>query len=221
MQRIEAIDTERKNTTKLIHTREDSIREIVANTTAATAAIGDLIGQQFAAEASKYREGSRLQREALKKQFVAQKAFALSVGAIQAASAVLATIATLGTGPLGIAAAVTAGVVGAAQMAAIAAAKPPKFHRGGMAPDESPAVLRAGEAVLTPSAANRIGGEDGVRRLNRGEAPASGSSVVVVQLGHEVIGAAVERHLSRPDAPVRRAMRRGMPAGRRMAGGVV
>jgi hypothetical protein len=222
MQRIEAIDTERINTSKLFMTREEAIQSIVNNTAAASAAIGDLIGQQFAAEAAKYRDGSRLQREALKKQFAANKAFALAQAGINTALAISQAIATNAGNPIALGIAVgLASVLGLAQVAAIAAAKPPKFHRGGMAPDESPAVLRAGEAVLTPSAANRIGGEDGVRRLNRGEAAAPSSSVVVVQLGHEVVGAAVERHMARPDAPVRRAMRRGMPAGRRMAGGVV
>jgi hypothetical protein len=70
----------------------------------------------------------------------------------QAALAVLTSMAQLG-----LAGAIIAGVVGALNVAAVIAAKPqpPRFHQGGVAQgtpgQEVPAVLKAGEVVLTPS----------------------------------------------------------------------
>lgn len=65
----------------------------------------------------------------------------------------------------------------AAQMAAIFAQQAPQFHMGGMTPDESIAVVKAGEAVLDRSTVDRLGGEPGVNRLQNGQA---GSSEVIV-----------------------------------------
>ena len=70
--------------------------------------------------------------------------------------------------PVLISAAVAAG---AAQTAAVMAAKPPSFHMGGLAPDERRAVLLSGEAVLDRTTTRSLGGPEGVRRLqNRGGA---------------------------------------------------
>lgn len=57
----------------------------------------------------------------------------------------------------------------AAQMAAIFAQQAPQFHMGGMTPDESIAVVKAGEAVLDRSTVDRLGGEPGVNRLQNGQ----------------------------------------------------
>jgi hypothetical protein len=59
---------------------------------------------------------------------------------------------------------------GAAQTASIFAQQAPKFHMGGMTPDESIAVVKAGEAVLDRATVNRLGGETGVNRLQNGQA---------------------------------------------------
>jgi len=66
---------------------------------------------------------------------------------------------------------------GAAQMASIFAQKAPTFHMGGMTPDESIAVVKAGEAVLDRSTVDRLGGEQGVNRLQNGQ---GGSAEVIV-----------------------------------------
>lgn len=57
---------------------------------------------------------------------------------------------------------------GAAQTASIFAQETPKFHMGGMTPDESIAVVKSGEAVLDRATVNRLGGETGVNRLQNG-----------------------------------------------------
>jgi len=66
---------------------------------------------------------------------------------------------------------------GAAQGAVVMSQQPPEFHMGGMTPDESIAVVKAGEAVLDRSTVDRLGGEPGVNRLQNGQ---SGSPEVIV-----------------------------------------
>ena len=56
-----------------------------------------------------------------------------------------------------------------AQMASIFAQQAPQFHMGGMTPDESIAVVKAGEAVLDRATVDRLGGEPGVNRLQNGQ----------------------------------------------------
>lgn len=70
---------------------------------------------------------------------------------------------------------------GAAQTAVVMAQQPPQttFHMGGMAPDEMPARVLRGEAVLDRATVRRIGGEEGVKQLSQGTAPQE--QVVVVQ----------------------------------------
>lgn len=66
---------------------------------------------------------------------------------------------------------------GAAQGAVVMSQQPPEFHMGGMTPDESIAVVKAGEAVLDRSTVDRLGGESGVNRLQNGQ---NGSAEVIV-----------------------------------------
>ena len=66
---------------------------------------------------------------------------------------------------------------GAGQTAIVMSQQPPEFHMGGMTPDESIAVVKAGEAVLDRSTVDRLGGEPGVNRLQNGQ---NGSAEVIV-----------------------------------------
>jgi hypothetical protein len=66
---------------------------------------------------------------------------------------------------------------GAAQSAVVMSQQAPQFHMGGMTPDESIAVVKAGEAVLDRSTVDRLGGEQGVNRLQNGQ---GGSPEVIV-----------------------------------------
>ena len=65
----------------------------------------------------------------------------------------------------------------AGQTAIVMSQQPPEFHMGGMTPDESIAVVKAGEAVLDRSTVDRLGGEPGVNRLQNGQ---SGAAEVIV-----------------------------------------
>ena len=58
---------------------------------------------------------------------------------------------------------------GAAQGAVVMSQQAPQFHMGGMTPDESIAVVKAGEAVLDRATVDRLGGESGVNRLQNGQ----------------------------------------------------
>lgn len=115
---------------------------------------------------------------------------------IQASLAAYASMLTLG--PIGVAlapasAAATA-AFGAAQVAAIAASPPPKFHSG-YAPDEVAATLKRGEGVLSGQGVQAAGGADGVRALNAGHRGASGISSVVVRHDHRYFDAAIASNL--------------------------
>ena len=57
----------------------------------------------------------------------------------------------------------------AAQGAIVLSQQPPEFHMGGITPDESIAIVKAGEAVLDRSTVDRLGGEAGVNRLQNGQ----------------------------------------------------
>jgi hypothetical protein len=93
-----------------------------------------------------------------------------------------AVTAALSYPPVARAAMIAAAVgTGAAQTAVVMAQQPPQatFHMGGMAPDEMPARVLRGEAVLDRATVRRIGGEEGVRQLSQGTAPQE--QVVVIQ----------------------------------------
>ena len=66
---------------------------------------------------------------------------------------------------------------GAGQTAIVMSQQAPEFHMGGMTPDESIAVVKAGEAVLDRATVDRLGGEPGVNRLQNGQ---EGSAEVIV-----------------------------------------
>jgi histone H1/5 len=111
----------------------------------------------------------------IKALFVAQRVAAVGEVAFNTAKAITAAQAYPPPfNGLMIASAVAAG---AAQMASIFAQKAPTFHMGGMTPDESIAVVKAGEAVLDRSTVDRLGGEQGVNRLQNGQ---GGSAEVIV-----------------------------------------
>ena len=106
--------------------------------------------------------------DVIKALFAAQRVAAVGEVAFNTAKAITAAQAYPPPfNGLMIASAVAAG---AAQTASIFAQQAPKFHMGGMTPDESIAVVKAGEAVLDRATVNRLGGETGVNRLQNGQA---------------------------------------------------
>lgn len=119
------------------------------------------------------------------KMFKIQQSTAIADVIFQGAIAASKAFAQYGY-PAGIAvAALVAGQTGA-QLASIKAQTPPKFDVGGMvgnATDSAPDMVRAnllqGEAILDRATVRNIGGEQGVKRLQRGES--SGDRVIIVQ----------------------------------------
>ena len=114
-------------------------------------------------------------KEIIKALFFAQRAAAVGEVAFNTAKAITAAQAYPPPfNGLMIASAVAAS---GAQMASIFAQQAPQFHMGGMTPDESIAVVKAGEAVLDRATVDRLGGEPGVNRLQNGQ---GGSPEVIV-----------------------------------------
>ena len=104
-------------------------------------------------------------------QFRNMKALRISETIIAGAAAAIKAVADLAiVNPIAAAAVGTAiAAQTALSVAQIKAQKPPKFHTGGMVqPDETPAILRRGEAVLSERAAQRLG-RQAIERLNRDE----------------------------------------------------
>lgn len=114
----------------------------------------------------------------------ASKVFALRQGAALAetgmnvAKGIVNALATY-PGPVGIGLASLIGATGATQMAVIASQQPPSFHMGGMASDEMGARVLRGEAVLDRATVRRIGGEQGVKKLQQGNG--NSDNVMVIQ----------------------------------------
>ena len=103
---------------------------------------------------------------------------------------------------------------GAIQVATIAAARP-SFHSGGMAdfaPDEASAIVRRGEAVLSPAGRAAIG-DDAIRAANGGMG--GGQTIVVQQVyRHRVFDSFVRDNL-RTRGPLSQALGSGNRAGQR------
>ena len=135
----------------------------------------DKIEEDFNRKSAKHQE----------KMFKVQQASAIADVIFQGAIAASKALAQYGF-PAGIAVAgLVAGQTGA-QLASIKAQTPPKFDVGGMvgnmtdsAPDMVRANLLEGEAILDRATVRNIGGEQGVKRLQRGEQ--GGDRVIVVQ----------------------------------------
>jgi hypothetical protein len=96
------------------------------------------------------------------------KALRISETIISGSAAAIRAVAELGPLAGGLAAAAIAADTSLA-VAKIRAQKAPKFHTGGMVePDETPAILRRGEAVLSERATQRLGRRT-IEALNRDE----------------------------------------------------
>jgi hypothetical protein len=163
-------------------------------------------------------EKKRAAEETQEKRRQAMIAFAIDKAAKLAqalTAAALATINALATPPApNYIAAGLAAAGGAVQVATIAATRP-SFHSGGMAdfaPDEASAIVRRGEAVLSPAGRAAIG-DDTIRAANAGMG--SGQTIVVQQVyRHRVFDSFVTDNL-RTRGPLSRALGAGARAGQR------
>lgn len=144
--------------------------------------------------------------------FRAQQASAIAAIAISTIQADMQALAELGPVAGGIAAAgITA--LGAAQAAAVAAQKPPKFHTGSSAPfdpDEGPVTLRRGETVNNERATQNNAAA--IAEMNRtGRLPNDGGTAYFFD--GRFAGLVTRAGLAR--AEVRDALRRASATGRR------
>ena len=153
------------------------------------------------------------QKKAALATFAIQKAVAITQATIQGALAVLNALATGGAAAPGLA--IAAGIASGISIAAIAAEPPPSFHVGGMvaqaAPDEINARLLRSEAVLSPQGVNAVGGEEGVRQLNRGAGGAGQPIVSVLQVRSRTVDAMISDNLRTKQGPLVDALRAARP----------
>lgn len=145
----------------------------------------DVAGETFGAYSSMLNgiadlveENAQGEAKAASKVFALRQGAALAETAMATAKGIVNALATY-PGPVGIALSGLIGATGATQMAAITAQQPPSFHMGGMANDEMGARVLRGEAVLDRATVRRIGGEDGVKRLQQGNG--NRDNMVVIQ----------------------------------------
>jgi hypothetical protein len=171
-------------------------------------------------QASGRARGAQLRGEQKAAQAAAVKSFqrqtvaAIGQTFIDAALASMKAIAQFGPppSPPGIAALAAAGATQAVSIGMIAAQKPPTFHRGG-SPDEVAATLTRNEAVLNPSGVAAMGGEEGIKALNRGERGGSGGSTVVM-LNDRVLDVISSRIAARSGVALRTATGADKPGSR-------
>jgi hypothetical protein len=138
--------------------------------------------------------------------FRISKAAGLASIAISTAVGISKTIEEYGMTPIGIAASVGVGLLGAAQAATVAATPAPAHMGDPLAPDErrvSGRRVLATEAVLDSATTRRMGGEDGLRQALRG---GGSSQPVQVNLTYKHLDREVAR-LMRSNSRTRRAVR--------------
>ena len=151
-------------------------------------------------------------REASRKQFELTKALQIAQITINTAGAVAQALAS-SPPPFNAIAAIAAGAAGAVQLATVQATTP-KFHKGGLIgqPDESMAVVRAGEAVLNPIGRSMLG-DNAIRDANAGISQGHGGAVQIVYK-HKSFDYFVRDHL-RTNATLPRALNAGRRLGQR------
>jgi septal ring factor EnvC (AmiA/AmiB activator) len=141
-------------------------------------------------------EGRRTARQV----FGARKALALADVAIATIVAVQQALASAPP-PFNAIPAAAMGVAGAANLAAVAAQKPPSFAIGGLVPSDHRLIgAQAGEGILSTAAVRALG-EEQVGAMNRGTA--SGAPVEVAMVyRHRVFDRFVQDNLRRSDSPL-------------------
>ena len=156
----------------------DQIKE---RETAQRQAMGQILSNVegfFSARLQMLQNMGDAEKDAVLKTFYMQQAASMANVVMQTAENIIAAQSLLPpTGPI-LAASYIA--LGGAQMAAIASQKPPTArHMGGMANDEMNYRLLTGEAVLSRQAVRNVGGEQGLKRMERGQG--SGGDVIILQ----------------------------------------
>lgn len=198
--------------------RLDDATQWLAVTGATVRAISQLQTAASDIAISNMEEGSEEREKAARRAWKISKGLAVVQAGINTAVGVTAGLAS--PYPFNIALPVVAAVAGAAEIATIAASKPPTFHIGG-AVDERVITAQTGEGVVSRQGMDAIGGPGGLDEINRGRSPSSGDAmpVVVVNVDGRALEGGVTTALDQPSAETRglveRASRR--PGHRRAA----
>jgi len=159
------------------------VEKVLATTGAVATGVGEIYNSTLKLRLQNEKEGSEAHKKLLKEQFAVNKAFAIADATIATA---LAVVQALGAGPVvGAVLAAVAAATGAAQIAVIAAQKPPSFHRGGIMPDEQAsfggaAITRQNEAGVVFTAQGQRTFADAVNALNRGDSQGGGGITVML-----------------------------------------
>jgi len=195
--------------TRLLFDRAESVHETMMEEKRATIeAIEDRLANEKGLTSNQRQElQTRLENERASANNTAkiQKGLAVFEILLQNAVAMAKAIAVAGP-PLNVPAIAAQMALTALHTAAALAAPLPKFHSGSgrMMPDETPAVIRRGEAVLS---------ERAVQEMNRGSAPSGGGNVQQIYWNGRLMSEVVGMAMAQP-GPARRFVEARMPTGR-------
>lgn len=195
--------------TRLLFDRAESVHETMMEEKRATIeAIEDRLANEKGLTTNQRQElQTRLENERASANNTAkiQKGLAVFEILLQNAVAMAKAIAVAGP-PLNVPAIAAQMALTALHTAAALAAPLPKFHSGSgrMMPDETPAVIRRGEAVLS---------ERAVQEMNRGSAPGGGGNVQQIFWNGRLMSEVVGMAMAQP-GPARRFVEARMPTGR-------
>lgn len=175
--------------------------------------LNNLMGQAVQQQLEK--EGADRKENALKA-FRVQKALNLANAISGTALAIVNAASMQPFLPLGLAASIAAGALGAVQIGLIASQQPPQVaHLGAevraRTSDEVPLIARRGEYVVTQQGQQNLGGREAVAAANAGHPVSSGGAVTVFKVGNRAVDAMVSNNVRRRQGPLTEAIRREQP----------
>lgn len=189
-----------------------ALNDIIAASSSAFGAIGDLVGTVTDIKVASTEKGSQAEKDALREQWEAQTAIAILTAALNIPLSIAQAAA--GPWPAAIGYMVAAGVASGAAFAGVVAkaAAGPTFHDGGMVGDELTATVRRGEVVLPNPVVRALGGPEGVAEVAAGGGGPQ-SITVIQKLDHRVVDAQTHRAVQRTGSPLDSALRATNPRG--------
>lgn len=200
----EVKSTQEKNA-QIAQDNAKASNEAIQQAATVTDAVIGLADQLLQNKLSSIDTSTKAGKEEAKKIWETQKGLAIARAVLDAVAAVSAA-STL-VPPASYIAMGVAAATGAINIAAVAAAPPPKFHKGGvLMPDEKAATLQTGEAVLSRQGRAMLG-DDAIQAANAGRS-SGGAAVQQFVYKHKVFNYFVEDNIGL-DGPLARNMRRG------------
>lgn len=173
--------------------QKETMRSVGEQALAVGQAATDLVSGVLDDQIRMWANMGEMGRKEAMKLWIVQKALSIGMATANTAVGVTAALASPAGPPASIALAITTGVLGGIQIAAIAAQQP-SFHAGSrasdLAPDERTAKITRSETVLT---------QQGMQALAAGANAGAlgGGGAVTIQVGHDLFDA-VLRDVDRP-----------------------